>query len=231
MKLLLIRHGQTPSNVIGALDTGRPGPGLTGLGQAQAAAIPDALRDERVDAIYASPLVRTQFTAAPLAADRDLEVRVVEGLEEISAGNWETHSDRDAVEGYVRTARSWLTGHLDVAIEGGESGAEFFARYDAAIDAIASAHPDGAVVVISHGAAIRVWAAARLQGIDLDDAAHWRLYNTGMCVLEGDPVSGWTLVSWQQEPLGGVDLEDAAALDVPAEPVGEPGEPVETPAG
>ena len=30
---LLIRHGQTPSNVAGALDTGRPGPGLTALGR------------------------------------------------------------------------------------------------------------------------------------------------------------------------------------------------------
>lgn len=231
MKLLLIRHGQTPSNVIGALDTARPGPGLTGLGQAQAAAIPAALRDQRIDAIYASPLVRTQLTAAPLAADRGLETQVVEGLEEISAGDWEMHSDREAMEGYVRTARRWLTGDIDAAIPGGETGAAFFARYDAAIDDVAAAHEGGAAVVVSHGAAIRVWAAARLQGIDLDDAAHWRLYNTGMCVLDGDPASGWTLVSWQQEPLGGIDLEDAAALDVPAEPVGEPGDPVETPAG
>ncbi|MFJ4225385.1 histidine phosphatase family protein [Microbacterium sp. NPDC089695] len=231
MKLLLIRHGQTPSNVIGALDTGRPGPGLTGLGHAQAAAIPGVLRDEQIDAIYASPLVRTQLTAAPLAVDRGIEIAVVEGLEEISAGDWEMHSDREAVEGYVRTARSWLSGDVDVEIPGGESGTEFFARYDAAIDRIAAAHADGAVVVVSHGAAIRVWAAARLQGIDLDDAAHWRLYNTGMCVLDGDPVTGWHLVSWHEEPLGGVDLEDPGALDVPAEPVGEPGDPVETPAG
>lgn len=231
MKLLLIRHGQTPSNVIGALDTARPGPGLTGLGHAQAAAIPAALQGERIDAIYASPLVRTQLTAAPLAEDRALDVQVVEGLEEISAGDWEMHSDREAVEGYVRTARRWLTGDVDVTIEGGESGTEFFARYDAAIDAIASNHQDGAVVVVSHGAAIRVWAAARLQGIDLDDAAHWRLYNTGMAVLDGDPNAGWQLVSWHQDPLGGADLEDPEALDVPAEPVGEPGDPVETPAG
>ncbi|WP_449408432.1 histidine phosphatase family protein [Microbacterium maritypicum] len=231
MRLLLIRHGQTPSNVIGALDTGRPGPGLTGLGHAQAAAIPAVLHGERIDAIYASPLVRTQLTATPLAADRGLEIQVVEGLEEISAGDWEMHSDREVVQGYVQTARSWLTGDLDVTIPGGESGTEFFARYDAAVAGIAEAHRDGAAVIVSHGAAIRVWAAARLQDIDLEDAAHWRLYNTGMCVLDGDPVTGWRLVSWHEEPLGGIDLEDPSALDVPAEPVGEPGEPVETPAG
>ena len=29
MRLLLIRHGQTPANVRGELDTAAPGPGLT----------------------------------------------------------------------------------------------------------------------------------------------------------------------------------------------------------
>lgn len=231
MRLLLIRHGQTPNNVIGALDAARPGPGLTTLGQAQAAAIPHALRDERVAAVFASPLVRTQITAAPLADSLSLDVEVVEGIEEIPAGRWEMHSDRAAIETYVGTARRWLAGDLDAAIEGGESGHEFFARYDAAITHLTSGPSDRTVVAVSHGAAIRVWAAARLEGIDLDDAVHWRLHNTGMCVLEGDPESGWRLVRWHPEPLGGIDLEDPSALDLPAEPVGEPGEPIETPAG
>ena len=43
MRLLLIRHGQTPNNILGALDTGRPGAGLTELGREQARAIPAAL--------------------------------------------------------------------------------------------------------------------------------------------------------------------------------------------
>ena len=87
MRLLLIRHGQTPHNVTGALDTAYPGAGLTELGQRQAAAVPAALADEDVSAVYASPLVRTQLTGAPLAQERSLEVRVREGLEEIAAGN------------------------------------------------------------------------------------------------------------------------------------------------
>ncbi|MFK4759789.1 histidine phosphatase family protein [Microbacterium sp. ZW T5_45] len=229
MKLLLIRHGQTPSNVSGALDTGRPGPGLTGFGHVQAQAVPAALTGERIDAIYVSPLVRTQLTAAPLAAARGLETEVIEGLEEISAGRWEMHTDREAVLDYVDTARRWLAGDLDAAIDGGESGTEFFARYDAAIERIAAAHVGGAAVVVSHGAAIRVWAAARIIDVDLEASAHWWLHNTGMCALEGDPENGWRLVRWEEEPLGGLDLEDPAANDVPAEPVGEPGEPVQTP--
>ena len=39
MRLTLVRHGQTPSNVLGLLDTAPPGPGLTDLGQLQAASV------------------------------------------------------------------------------------------------------------------------------------------------------------------------------------------------
>lgn len=214
MRLMLIRHGQTPSNVVGALDTGRPGPGLTALGQAQAEAVPGALAEERVDAVYASALIRTQLTAAPLAEARGLDIEIIEGLEEIVAGRWEMRNDMEAVRTYMETASRWAVGDLDAVIADGESGHEFFARYDAAIEKIAAANPGGSVVVVSHGAAIRVWAAARIAGVDLSEAAKWRIYNTGMCELDGDPVNGWRLVRWVREPLGGVALEDARALDV-----------------
>ena len=214
MRLLLIRHGQTPSNVVGALDTARPGPGLTALGKAQAEAIPAALADQPIDAVYASPLIRTQLTAAPLAEARDLDIEVLEGLEEIIAGRWEMRNDMDAVRTYMETASRWGVGELDAVIEGGESGHEFFSRYDNAIAKIAAANPAATVVVVSHGAAIRVWAAARIAGVDLSEAAKWRIYNTGMCELDGDPQNGWQLVRWVREPLGGVELEDARALDV-----------------
>lgn len=214
MRLLLIRHGETPSNVLGALDTARPGPGLTSLGEAQAAAIPGALGQQQIDAVYASPLVRTQLTAAPLAQACGLDTTVVEGFEEIFAGRWEMRTDMDAVRAYMSAAGSWALGDLDPAIDGGESGHDFFARYDNAVAKVAASHPGGTAVVVSHGAAIRVWAAARMTGVDLSEAAKWRLYNTGLCELDGDPASGWKLVRWVREPLGGVELEDAKALDV-----------------
>lgn len=216
MRLLLIRHGQTPSNVIGALDTARPGAGLTALGQAQAAAIPEVLGDERIEALYASVLTRTQLTGQPLATALGLDITVREGLEEISAGDFEMRADADAVEAYVQAARHWIGGDLAHAVAGGESGHDFFARYDAAIAEIAHAHESAAVV--SHGAAIRVWAASRAVNVASETAAQRRLQNTGMCVLEGDPESGWVLQRWQEDPLGGIDLEDRLAHDVTGEP-------------
>ena len=58
MRLLLIRHGQTSSNVGQHLDTAEPGADLTPLGRKQAAAIPQALEHERIDLIVVSNLVR-----------------------------------------------------------------------------------------------------------------------------------------------------------------------------
>lgn len=219
MRLLLIRHGQTPSNVIGALDTARPGAELTPLGLVQAAAIPQALQNESIRAIFASPLTRTQLTAAPLAAARDLEVQIIEGLEEISAGDLEMRNDLDSAREYVDSAWQWATGDLEPAVPGGEDGHAFFARYDAAIAQIAEEHPDATVAAVSHGAAIRVWAAARAeQTASTPGAAERRLENTGMCVLEGDPVTGWTLREWIATPLGGQALEDHLAHDVTGDP-------------
>lgn len=87
MRLLLIRHGQTPGNVLGQLDTAFPGPGLTELGTRQAEILATTLSGSGVDALYASKLLRAQLTAAPLSRAKGVEVQVSEGLHEIGAGD------------------------------------------------------------------------------------------------------------------------------------------------
>ncbi|WP_347232634.1 histidine phosphatase family protein [Cryobacterium sp. TmT2-59] len=118
MRLFLIRHGQTPANVLGQLDTSHPGPGLTELGTRQAAVIPDTLRLDSVDAIFASTLRRTQLTARPLAADRSIEVRVSPGLHEIEAGSLEGLNDPASVHTYMQTVFAWGAGDLDARMPG-----------------------------------------------------------------------------------------------------------------
>lgn len=214
MRLLLIRHGQTPSNVAGLLDTAHPGPGLTSLGARQADEVPHALRGDPVDAIFASSLVRTQFTADPLATDRGLDVTVLEGIHEIEAGSLEGRGDHDAVRSYLLTAFAWGLGDLDVRMPGGSDGHAFFERFDAGI-AQAARHQEA--VVFSHGAAIRVWVAGRARNVPPSFAGEHEIDNTGVIELEGSPEDGWNLLSWQGSPVGGADLVDADAED----PTGE----------
>ncbi|MER7840034.1 histidine phosphatase family protein [Streptomyces sp. NPDC096040] len=218
MRLLLIRHGQTPTNVDFLLDTGVPGPGLTALGEQQAAALPEALADEDIEVLYVSTLTRTQLTAAPLAAARGLRPIVRDGIREVSAGDLEMlpgHSERG--EEYMRTVFAWAAGDTALRMPGGETGDEALARYDAVI-AEAAASGARTVAVISHGAAIRLWTAARADNVDIPYAAARPLDNTGVVILEGSPQDGWKAVSWEGavvEPAGasgptGEPLESAA---------------------
>jgi broad specificity phosphatase PhoE len=221
VRLLFIRHGQTPSNVAGELDTAYPGAGLTSLGLAQAAAVPAALADERITGIYATPLLRTQLTAAPLAEARRVEVEICDGLEEISAGDYEMRRDGRAVHTYGECLATWMHGDLDYRMPGGRSGNAFISRYDDAIRRIVSDHEvTDSVVIFSHGAAIRVYTAVRA-GLDPAVAIELRIANTGLAALKGDPETGWTLQRWTTVPLGGRELEDARAHDVTGESVDE----------
>ncbi|MET7285387.1 histidine phosphatase family protein [Streptomyces sp. NPDC005573] len=214
MRLLLVRHGQTPSNVDGLLDTAVPGPGLTPLGRRQADALPAALAHEDIHALYASPLLRARLTAAPLAAARGLDVLVRDGLRELSAGDLEMRrGDTPDGERYLRTVFAWAAGETGKRVPGGESGEEALARYDAVI-AEAAASGAGTVAMISHGAAIRVWTAARARNIDVAHVAAHPLENTGVVVLEGSPATGFQVLTW------------AGATVVPAGEGGPAGEPV-----
>ena len=208
MRLLLIRHGETPENVRREVSSEYPGPGLTELGERQAAAVPAALEGEPVGAIYASTLPRTSMTAAPLSAQRELAIEVVDGIQEIFGGVWEHRNDEEAFRGYLGPIVAWWHDR-SARIEGGEDGHGFFARFDAAIEGIAAAHGDDeTVAVFSHGAAIRVWSAWTAQNLDEESSAGLRLDNTGMVVMEGSPADGWRMSRWSGDPIGGALLAD-----------------------
>lgn len=217
MRLLLLRHGQTPSNVDGILDAGYPGPGLTALGRAQAEAVPGALAHESIAGLHVSRLLRTHETVAPLAAALDMSPRLTQGLEEISAGNFELRRDEEAVTAYQSSQARWAAGDLSGGLPGGETGEQFWARYTGALRHIAGLYADDAtVVVVSHGAAIRVFASVVA---DLgQDAWHERpLFNTGLVTLTGHPDVGWTLEDWISEPVGGAHLLGDVEHDVTAD--------------
>jgi probable phosphoglycerate mutase len=215
MRLLLIRHGQTIDNVNGELGTVVPGPALTELGREQAAAIPAALAGESIEAIYASTMQRTSLTAQPLASALGLEIEVLDGLQEISAGIFEGRSDKDSVRAYMGTIVSWWQ-DSSARVPGGESGDEFFARFTGAVATAAAAH-DGTVAIFSHGAALRTWASAISRNIDEAFSRTHDLPNTAMIVLEGSPLDGWVTTHWDGVPVGGESLDDTTAPD----PTGE----------
>lgn len=194
MRLLLIRHGQTSANVRRLLDTAVPGADLTDEGRDQAVALVEKLEQQPLDAIYVSDLLRTQQTAAPLAAARGLNPVVRPGLREIQAGDYELAPDDASWEAYLAVLYRWAAGDPEARIPNGESGVEVLSRYDAVIEEIAAAHERAAI--ISHGAVIRAWSGSRATNIDSQFVADTRLGNTAIIVLDGTPQDGWVVRTW-----------------------------------
>ncbi len=190
MRLILIRHGETQSNVDRLLDTAHPGAPLTANGVQQAHDLVEAIAHEKIDALFVSTLLRAQQTAAPLAAERGLPATVIEGIHEIPAGVEEMSADWRA---YVGMLNSWSPENMDAKLDQGESAREFLERFDAAIATI-EAEGHRCVAVVSHGAALRVWALSQDPAV----AAHGvgELHNTESIVLNGSSAQGWKVERW-----------------------------------
>ncbi|HSN11451.1 MAG TPA: histidine phosphatase family protein [Propionibacteriaceae bacterium] len=195
MRLILIRHGQTQSNLDHLLDTGHPGAPLTEAGLAQAATLVDRLADEPIEAVYSSDLTRARQTAEPLAASKGLSVTPHPGLREIFAGVDDMSDDWVP---YVSVLDTWHTDPENKLVDG-ENWPEFQGRFDAAVAEIVASGVEVAALV-SHGAALRVWIPFVCANTTAGDARHWRLDNTDIVVIEGDG-RGWNLVSWADADL------------------------------
>ena len=189
MRLILVRHGRTPSNVGFLLDTAAPGADLDDLGREQADRLVERLLEQSIEAVFTSNLVRTQQTATPLAVARGLEIRVLPGLREVPAGEDEMSADATR---YIGAMIAWGQGDLTARVPGGEDAVEFLARFDAAIDEVVGSGVASAMVV-SHGAALRSWAGGRVVGFN-EALGHGHLDNTAVIIVEGSPSEGWQLV-------------------------------------
>lgn len=212
MRLYLVRHGQTASNVGGYLDTTVPGAPLNDVGLEQARRLVDSLHAHPFEAIYASTQQRAQQTAAPVAAHRGLDVVVRDGLREISAGELEMRNDEDAVRSYFMGFGAFAAGDLRAGMPGGETGADVLGRFDAVIEESLSSGVESAAIV-SHGAMLRTWSGYHCANLDVDFVMRNPLTNTGVIVVDGDPVSGWHADTWIGEPV-----------DFPEEDAGPTGE-------
>jgi probable phosphoglycerate mutase len=196
VRLLLVRHGRTEGNVIKALDSRPPGMPLDEVGRAEAEDLARRLAAEPLGAVYASHAIRAQQTAAPVAAAHDLPVVVLDGVQEADCGELEGATDPASHERFQDVYEAWMNDEFDARLPGGESAFEVRARFVAAVEAVAAADP---VVVVSHGAAIRLGVGALL-----GEGAETRYVpNAGLVVLTGTP-GRWALEHWDgAEPVPG----------------------------
>jgi broad specificity phosphatase PhoE len=168
--ILLARHAESDWNVENRFQghVDRP---LTPLGREQAERLADDLADAPLEAVYTSPLRRARETAEVVALRHGLDPITVADLREIDVGGWAGLSRAEVESRFPDAFRAWVGG--GEGWENGESYPQMAARVLAAVQRIATEHPDGRILVVSHGGPIRAVHAA---AAEMDVHAYRRLH-------------------------------------------------------
>ncbi len=104
--IYLVRHGQTAWNRE-EIFRGRTDVPLdeTGLRQAELAA--EYFKGMEICGVYSSPLSRAWETARKIAQLHNLKVEPLEGIIDLSFGNWESRSHKEIQRNDKETYRLW----------------------------------------------------------------------------------------------------------------------------
>ena len=198
-RLVLVRHGQSYGNVERRLDTLPPGAALTELGHQQARTFA-ADWTSPVAMVAHSVATRARETAAGIATHLDLPTTEFDGIHEVQVGELENRNDDAAIDAFEAVYRSWHHGDLDIPVPGGETGRQVLDRVVPVLTELRLRHLDddrwhGDIVVVSHGAAIRLVASV-LAGVDGAFAVDHHLNNTEPVVLSPITDGRWSCVRW-----------------------------------
>jgi broad specificity phosphatase PhoE len=160
----LVRHGS-----IDTLDVRiagwTPAIQLNPLGLREVAALSERLANCGAQHIYASPLDRTRATAQLLAETLACPISVCEELGELQFGDWTGKCfDELADDAHWQRFNRFRSG---TRIPNGETMLEVQARAVSALLRLRADHPDGRVVLVTHGDVIKA-VVAYVLGMPLD---------------------------------------------------------------
>lgn len=165
MKLYFIRHGETTYSKVGGY-CGNLDPDLTEDGMKMAQQFANTYATLGWEAVYVSPMTRTQATARPICKATGITPQLRDGLREIAYGKWEGMSPDEVNEKFHDDYIRWLTDPGWNAPIGGERGVDLARRSSDVLREIQERHDSGNVLVVSHKATIRVMLCSLL-GIDV----------------------------------------------------------------
>ncbi|MDQ5950343.1 MAG: isoleucyl-tRNA synthetase, partial [Patescibacteria group bacterium] len=153
-KIIFVRHGQSVKNLIGLFTDEVNDFPLTRLGQKQARVAGEALKNEGVDLIYASPILRTKQTAEIISKNvGGIPVETVEDLIEVDSGTWDGKTIHDLNIKKERDAYLALSVEDRYVAKRGHTGESWFnveKRVKKVIDKILTEHKGKTVVIVSH---------------------------------------------------------------------------------
>ncbi|MGH8073844.1 MAG: histidine phosphatase family protein [Lysobacter sp.] len=187
MKIILARHGETPWNAAGRYQ-GQADIPLSPVGEAQARALGERLREVPVTRAVASPLGRARQTAEFALGERRGMLSTDPGLMEIAHGTWEGLLASEIGERDPERLQAWRDTPHEVLMPEGESLQHVFDRaWPALARAAEGLGDDDTLLVVAHDAVNRV-LLCHVLGIPLARLWTFRQAPTTLNLLEGPTV-------------------------------------------
>lgn len=181
MRLQLIRHAHTQWNELGKAQ-GRTDIPLSETGHEQAKSLARALRNDKFDSVYTSPLRRSVQTAEYISRASGSELVFEDALTEIQFGEWEGLSFEHIGKKYQEIYAIWRDTPFNCAVPKAESLQEVLDRCVKLLELILQKHETGSVAVVTHTLPIKMMIAY-LIGLPYNRIHTLRLDNTGRTEL------------------------------------------------
>ncbi len=179
--ILLVRHGQTESNITGFF-MGWSDEDISELGYAQARSIASRLGRLPIASIYTSPLRRTMNTARILAGPHKLEPEVMDDLIEIKLGDWQGLHREEIRQTWPEIWKQSRIDPSDVALPNGESFQQVTDRAVRAFNRIVVANTDRHALAVTHDVVIRV-LVAHVLGASNSIYRHLEINNASLSII------------------------------------------------
>jgi broad specificity phosphatase PhoE len=178
--VILVRHGQTDENVSGKISGQGPVP-LNARGREQAQLAAEVLTSLGVTHLFSSPVVRARQTAEILAQRLQMGIEEFVDLREVGYGDWEGRYFHEIRQHSI--AQQVFHDPINAVFPNGESLPAVQQRGIQVVEAIRCQHPQGVLVVVSHGDVIRTTLAHYL-GMPFNDYRRLNVDPGALSVLE-----------------------------------------------
>lgn len=182
MLIYLIRHGESEWNREG-LFQGSSDPPLSQRGLLEARSIAQRFKNQSLEAIYSSGLIRAYETAKAIGYYHPLTIQRMKGLNERMMGVWEGLKRETIIERYRKTYRLWQEKREEALIPGGEPYEEFTDRVQRAFSTIMEREKSGKILIITHEGVIKS-ILCRIFLLPIQGVKFFRQGNTAVNPLE-----------------------------------------------
>jgi broad specificity phosphatase PhoE len=167
-RLLLVRHGVTEYNSSRRF-LGHSDIGLSAIGHQQIERLGNYLKDERIDAVYASDLKRTMMSAEIITGKRDLDIMPCPELREVNYGVCEGLTFSEINHSYPDVAEKCINFTLELEFPEGEKFREFIVRSSTFLERLKKHKSGDTILIVSHNGPLKV-LICRLLEISME---HW----------------------------------------------------------